>query len=159
MLKDLETKITQLVENEIVTSVFELISIKVSSAGRRTIISIAMDRDSGGITVAECAEWNRQIGRRLDEEGCLEGPYVIEVSSPGLDRQLKTQEDFNRVVGKNLRVHYRNAEGAPVQGTMTLIKVEQDAVLLKSPESDKEIRLSLSEIISAKQDIQVAKKG
>ena len=42
---------------------------------------------------------------------------------------------------------------------MTLIKVEQDAVLLKSPESDKEIRLSLSEIISAKQDIQVAKKG
>ena len=81
----------------------ELVEIVLGGGRRRRMLRVFVDRP-GGITVDECARLNRLIGGALDIEDLIEGSYVLEVSSPGLDRVLKTDRDFARSAGRKVRV-------------------------------------------------------
>jgi len=63
------------------------------------VLRLLVDRIGGGISVAECEALNTFLGTKLDEEGIMEERYLLEVSSPGLDRPLKTDPDFRRAMG------------------------------------------------------------
>lgn len=81
----------------------ELVELAVSGGGRRQLVRIFVDR-TDGITVDECAAISREIADVFDTRDPIAGTYVLEVSSPGLTRPLKTDRDFERVVGKALRL-------------------------------------------------------
>jgi ribosome maturation factor RimP len=81
----------------------ELVELAVSGGHRRKIVRIFVDRPDG-ITVDECAALSRDIADILDTRDPVDGTYLLEVSSPGLTRPLKTDRDFERVVGKSLRL-------------------------------------------------------
>lgn len=57
-----------------------------------------------GITIAQCEKINNYLSELLDKENVIEGRYLLEVSSPGLDRPVKTKRDFERVMGKILKI-------------------------------------------------------
>jgi ribosome maturation factor RimP len=86
-----------------------LVEVGTARAGRRRLIRILVDRP-GRITVDECADLSREISDRLDSELMLEEPYVLEVSSPGVGRELTTDVDWRRSVGRTLRVLMKNDE-------------------------------------------------
>jgi ribosome maturation factor RimP len=65
-----------------------------------------------GVTVDDCATTSREVGRLLDVEDLIEQPYHLEVTSPGLDRPLKTPRDFARYQGQKVKV----VTNAPVEG-------------------------------------------
>ena len=81
----------------------ELVEMAVSGGHRRKIVRIFVDRPDG-ITVDECAALSRDIADMLDTRDPIDSTYLLEVSSPGLTRPLKTDRDFERVVGKSLRL-------------------------------------------------------
>ena len=81
----------------------ELVELVVSGSHRRQIVRIFVDRPDG-ITVDECAALSRDIADMLDTRDPIDGTYLLEVSSPGLTRPLKTNRDFERVAGKALRL-------------------------------------------------------
>jgi len=81
----------------------ELVELSVSGDHRRKIVRIFVDRPDG-ITVGECAALSRDIADILDTRDPIDGTYLLEVSSPGLTRPLKTDRDFERMVGKALRL-------------------------------------------------------
>lgn len=81
----------------------ELVELAISGGHRRQIVRIFVDRPDG-ITVDECAALSRDIADILDTRDPIDGTYLLEVSSPGLTRPLKTDRDFERVVGKSLRL-------------------------------------------------------
>ena len=81
----------------------ELVELSVSGGHRRKIVRIFVDRPDG-ITVDECAALSRDIADILDTRDPIDGTYLLEVSSPGLTRLLKTDRDLERVVGKSLRL-------------------------------------------------------
>ena len=81
----------------------ELVEMAISGGHRRKIVRIFVDRPDG-ITVDECAALSRDIADILDTRDPIDGTYLLEVSSPGLTRPLKTDRDFERVVGKSLRL-------------------------------------------------------
>lgn len=97
----------------------ELIDLKVRRQGRTVVIQILVDRPRGGITMDECATFNRKICEKIDAGGILppigslrplgslreEEEYSLEVSSPGVDRPLKTKQDFLRNIGRHVRIH------------------------------------------------------
>ena len=64
------------------------------------------ERDSraGGITIDECGLMNEELSALLDKDDFIPESYVLEVSSPGLDRPLKTKRDFDRVIGEMVRI-------------------------------------------------------
>ncbi len=99
----------------------DLVELAVSGNHRRQIVRIFVDRPDG-ITVDECATLSRDIADMLDTRDPIDGTYLLEVSSPGLTRPLKTDRDFERVVGKALRLVVDGL--GVVVGTLLLVKAD-----------------------------------
>jgi ribosome maturation factor RimP len=82
---------------------FELVDIEYLSEHGRWVLRIYVDGDDG-ITLDDCARVSNEIGDLIDVNDILEHEYVLEVSSPGLNRPLKKEKDFLKAVGKKVKV-------------------------------------------------------
>lgn len=81
----------------------DLVDMQLSGSPRNRTLRIDVDRMEG-ITVDECARLSRGIADVLDTHDPISGRYVLEVSSPGLDRPLKSDRDYERAVGQTVRI-------------------------------------------------------
>jgi len=82
----------------------ELIDITYKRETGRKVLKILADTESG-ITMDECAKMNEIIGEVLNRENFIDENYILEISSPGLDRPLRTKQDYLRIKGKRIRVY------------------------------------------------------
>ena len=112
---------------------YELVDIEFAAQGRDRVIRVLLDKP-GGITVGDCAIFSRRLSDRLDMNQTLPGGYRLEVSSPGLDRPIRTLEAVERFAGHRvaLTTHEahdgrRNWDGtlAGPDGTRVGVKMEQ----------------------------------
>ena len=88
---------------------FEVVECRVGGSQRRPLIQLRIDRPGastagGGITVDECAAVSRALEPWLDAEAVGEGRYVLEVSSPGLERPLRRADEWRRFLGREVEV-------------------------------------------------------
>ena len=143
----------------------ELIEIQYRKTGPKSVITFIADKD-GGITLEECVEINRRLGAyfdslssQMDEPGMapLQGPYTLEVSSPGLDRPLVSQRDFERAIGQTLRVTEREISGNVRTQVAKLISVQDGALLLELEGLKETKELTLSSVIKAVREIRFRK--
>jgi len=81
----------------------ELIDVELGGPGGRQILRIFIDK-SGGVSLDDCSSISRAVSAALDVEDPIQGAYDLEVSSPGLDRPLRTPEHFQKFAGKRVRV-------------------------------------------------------
>jgi ribosome maturation factor RimP len=81
----------------------EVLEVTLSGRGKGTLMRVTIDR-SGGVTLDDCERFSRSLGLLLDAEDSLQGPFNLEVSSPGLNRPLTALKDFERSKGKLVRV-------------------------------------------------------
>ncbi len=81
----------------------ELVSVGILGSGKRTVLKVVVDKE-GGVTVGDCERMSRSLEALLDVEDPIRRSYLLEVSSPGLDRPLVTQRDFERNIGKLARI-------------------------------------------------------
>lgn len=86
---------------------YELVDLDLRT-GRGGLIRIFIDKEPA-VTLTDCEYVSKQIGDLLDVEDPLPGEYVLEVSSPGTDRRLRTAAHFAEVVGAEIRVEMRRA--------------------------------------------------
>ena len=97
--------------------------------GGRLMVRLLVDK-IGGVTVHDCTRLNRQIGQALEVSPAVEEPYVLEVSSPGLDRPLMTPRDFERAIGEPVELHMRQALEGKMQIDGNLLVVQPEAVVV-----------------------------
>ena len=83
----------------------DLVDIIYRYEGRDLVLRILIDRPEGGISLGECANLNQEVSRILDEKDILQERYILEVSSPGLDRPLNSRADYLRCINKQVRVN------------------------------------------------------
>jgi len=89
---------------------FELVDVEYVREAGLWYLRAYIDKE-GGITINDCEEVSRLFGDKLDEEDFIEDAYVMEVSSPGLDRPLKKEKDYVRSMGKKVEIRtYRPVE-------------------------------------------------
>jgi ribosome maturation factor RimP len=81
----------------------DLIDVIHRYEGRDLVLRLLVDKPDGGITLGECALLNRELGNIMDEKNILQERCILEVSSPGLDRPLATENDFRRSLNKNVK--------------------------------------------------------
>ena len=81
----------------------ELEDIELSKMRGKALLRVFIDKE-GGVTIDDCERVSRELEAILDVEDPIPCSYVLEVSSPGLDRPLKGAGDFKRFEGKNVRV-------------------------------------------------------
>ncbi|MGA7828520.1 MAG: ribosome maturation factor RimP [Geobacteraceae bacterium] len=88
----------------LVTSLgLELVDVEYKREGRQMMLRIFLDK-VGGITLDDCAAVSKEFSALLDVEDIIPGKFTLEVSSPGLDRPLKSLSDFVRFSGKLVKV-------------------------------------------------------
>ena len=88
----------------------ELVDIEFARAGRDSVLRLFIDKE-GGVNLDDCANVSRELSAILDVEDVIPGHYSLEVSSPGLDRPLKKPADYERFVGRLVKV--RTFEALP----------------------------------------------
>jgi ribosome maturation factor RimP len=104
-------ELTRLLEPTIEQLGYELADLELKLAGRDSLVRVFIDKPEG-VGLADCETVSRQVSAVLDVEDPVPGHYVLEVSSPGLDRKLKKPAHFRRYVGEEIRVQLR----FPVEG-------------------------------------------
>lgn len=129
----------------------ELVDIIYRYEGRDLLLRALIDKPEGGITLDECAYINSHIGQILDNKGILNMRYILEVSSPGLDRELLNKKDFLRCINKNVKIFLNAPVNEKIEWDGIIVKVEGDSVFI-----DREgvnIEIPLAKIRKAKQII------
>ena len=86
---------------------FDLVRVRISGAGQRTLQIMAERLDDGTMTVEDCATISRSVSALLDVEDPINGIYSLEVSSPGLDRPLTRPQDYTRFAGLEVKIEVR----------------------------------------------------
>ena len=81
----------------------ELIEVEIGGAGGRQTLRLFIDK-AGGVSLEDCSSVSRSVSAALDVEDPIAGAYDLEVSSPGLDRPLRTPEHFEKFKGSKVRV-------------------------------------------------------
>ena len=95
--------VAELIEPVFRENNIELVDVEYKKTGRIWVLRIFIDRNHG-VTVGDCQKLSRQIEDLIEVHELISVPYVLEVSSPGLDRSLKKERDFLRNKGKRVQV-------------------------------------------------------
>ncbi len=99
-------ELTKLLEPAVEQLGYELSDLEVKVGGRHGVIRLFIDK-ADGVGLEDCETVSRQVSALLDVEDPVPGHYVLEVSSPGLDRRLTKVEHFERFMGEDIRVKLR----------------------------------------------------
>ena len=129
----------------------ELIELNVRRRGKTVIVDIIVDRPEGGITIGECTRINKKVNRGIEEKQWFGEDYEVDVSSPGLDRALRTQKDFLRVLGREVRFHLLEPVEGKVEQLGEVYEVNESQILIKKKE--KIVTIPLKDISKAAQVI------
>jgi ribosome maturation factor RimP len=125
-----KAQLIELLEPALAAMGFELADLD-AHLGRRGLLRLYIDRD-GGVTVDDCQRVSEQVGALLDVEDPLPGSYVLEVSSPGFDRRLRTRAHFERFVGERVRIELKDPRDGRRNFVGRLSGVEDDDALLEA---------------------------
>jgi ribosome maturation factor RimP len=143
----IKEKIAGLIAPIIDAHQIDLIDIELKGKPGQLVLRIYVDM-VGGIGLDQCAVISREISDVLDMADLIQGRYRLEVSSPGLDRPLKSARDFERNIGRQVRVNYRGEDGVVATLTGTIKTVTENEVFL---EVDSQLhRVALTTIVLAK---------
>ena len=138
----------------------ELVEMNFRKTSGRSVLLIIADKPSG-ITLDDCALINRMLSQYFDslqdEGGFFSTPYYLEVNSPGLDRPLKTEADFRRVTGQQVRVAFRNDRGAGLVLVGEVLGLENGVLTIQPAGEEQRVSLSLASITKASRAIRIGK--
>ena len=102
-------QITAIIEPAVTALGFEMVGVEHIAQGRHSLLRVYIDHPDG-IDVEDCADVSRQVSAVLDVEDPIKGEYTLEVSSPGLDRPLFSDEQFARFTGQLADLRLRVAQ-------------------------------------------------
>ena len=140
----LDEKIICEIEKIVVKFGAELYDAKYFLSGKTQMLRIFADTKTG-ITLDECADISRYVSQYLDLIDFSKGAYTLEVSSPGITRTLADVKDFERVIGKNISVRYRNEDSRLRKKTGVLKAVSEEKLAFENGEE-----IEFSSILSGK---------
>ncbi|CAH0346152.1 MULTISPECIES: ribosome maturation factor RimP [unclassified Bacillus (in: firmicutes)] len=100
-------KVTEVVE-ELVTPILdesglELVEVEYAKEGKSWFLRVYIDKE-GGVDIEDCGQVSEKLSEKLDELDPIPQNYFLEVSSPGAERPLKKEKDFQKAIGKNVYI-------------------------------------------------------
>jgi ribosome maturation factor RimP len=101
--KKIINEVSPLAEGFLHESDMEMVDLEFQFESGRWTLRIFIDKE-GGVTVDDCANVNKELGYLIEAKNIIDYHYVLEVSSPGLNRPLKKEKDFIRSIGKMVKL-------------------------------------------------------
>jgi len=149
---DLKEAISELVRPVVAAEAMELVDVQLAGTRNRRMLRIFIDKP-GGVTLDDCENISTQVGALLDLNDLIEGSYTLEVSSPGLDRPLKSGRDFCRALGRRVRVEL----STPMSGRNLLrgrvVQVQGETITLEEEPGDR-LAIPLDAVARARVEVE-----
>jgi ribosome maturation factor RimP len=146
---DIRAKLTELAEASLLNSSQFIVDV-IASARNLSKITVIVDGDQG-VTIGDCSLISRELGKKLDELDLGNSNYVLEVSTPGLDHPLKLNRQFQKNVGRGLKVHRKDK--SIVLGKLAVVDPGSIRLKMESREGktviDQELLIPFDEIEKA----------
>jgi len=149
--EEIEKRVAELLEPILEEEGLELYDVEWSPAGRYSYLRIYIDRE-GGVTIGDCERVSHQISDLLDVEDLINTRYFLEVSSPGLTRELKKPLHYQKSVGSMVRVVLKRVGelGRTLEGTLK--EADDEGFTLLTEEG--EVRREYHEVARAQLEIE-----
>ena len=148
-----DPKIQEIVRQTIENTDFKVVEIEIKSSHGRKTIGVFLDSENG-ITIEQCREFSRIIGDRFEQDNAMEGEYVLEVSSPGVDRPIREDWQFRKNIGRDVLLQINNADNTITEYKGKIESLSDDVLGLrvkgKRREQDQLHEFLLSTIQSAR---------
>jgi ribosome maturation factor RimP len=131
---------------------FEFVELATTRELGRKVLRVVVDRP-GGVDLDALSQLSATVSRHLDQEGYEDGPYGLEVSSPGIERPLKWPEHFVRSVGEQVKVKTTAPMAGSRTHTGTLVSADEDAIVIATADGDEgtgDLRVPYADIVSAR---------
>ena len=125
----------------------ELVDVEYKKTGKTWVLRVFIDKNQG-VTVYDCQELSREIEDLIEIHELIDDHYVLEVSSPGLDRPLKKAADFLRNKGKRIQVKTYSPINNKKENAGTVIDFVNGTLFLEDKKNI--LKISLTEIAQAK---------
>ena len=123
----------------------EFVHLELSGSKRNPIIRVFADKE-GGIGIEDCVNISRSLEDTSELDEAVPGTYILEVSSPGLDRGLYTLSDFEKFVGKLAKVKISSGEQKALNGR--IVSVDGDDIIFDDRTSG-QLRFSFDSVVKA----------
>jgi ribosome maturation factor RimP len=125
----------------------DFVALELKGSKRNLVVRVIVDQD-GGITLSTCAAISRTVSHQLEAADLIPGRYRLDVSSPGVDWPLKTARDFQRHLGREVSLHYRDGETTvAVEGT---IQSASDAEIVIVAKEGQNVSVPLPQVEAGK---------
>jgi ribosome maturation factor RimP len=145
--ESLEARIAALAEQTAAAIGMEVVLVEIMGGGNRSIVRVFIDQP-GGVSLDDCERFSKRLSVLLDVEDWIPFSYVLEVSSPGLDRPLINEMDFQRFAGRNAKIRTR----LPLEGQRNfkgkILRTGQGRVIIELGQG-KQVEISMAEIEKA----------
>ncbi len=143
--------VEQIVEPIVNDLNLELVDIEYVKEGKSWFLRVFIDKDQG-IDIEECGMVSEKLSEKLDELDPIPYNYFLEVSSPGAERPLKKQKDYEKAVGKNVHIKtYEPIDGEKIfEGVLTNFTGDTVTVEVKIKTRKKTIEIPFEKVASAR---------
>jgi ribosome maturation factor RimP len=131
MQYDIEEKTREIIKPLVKIRKISIYDVLFLKRGRRKVLRIYIDKP-GGVTIGDCAQISREISMVLSVEGFIDEPYTLEVSSPGINRTLRTKEHFVQNVGNDIAIHTKELIGEQRNFSGRLEDVDEGDIIIRS---------------------------
>jgi len=147
---DLRPLVTRVVES----MGLELVELVIKGSHGSRLLRVDIDRAGvPGVNVEDCRQVSRELSAALDDADPIASRYVLEVSSPGIDRPIRTPDDIRRNTGR--RVYISATDEQDVQSSYRgRLLGHDDGCLVLSDDEQGEIRIPLNGIVEARQELE-----
>ncbi len=106
----------------------EFVHLEIAGTKRNQVVRIFADKD-GGITIEDCSNVSRSVEAAMDADDFMPAAYVLEVSSPGLDRELYSLSDFEKFAGKLAKLKMADGFDGPKALNGRIVRVDEDSIV------------------------------
>lgn len=149
-------RITELVEPSLRQLGVELYDAQWLARGRTPILRLMIDKPEG-VDLDDCARVANAVSAVLDAYDPIEDRYELEVSSPGAERPLRNQQDWERALGRRVNVRFRHGEDEVVlEGRLLELGLSDASVTVEARErkSVVPVRIALDDVIAARRALE-----
>ena len=142
-------KVEEIAERVISSEGMELLLVEYKQQGGRWVLTVYIDKE-GGVGLNDCQNISRQLSTILDVEDVIPQRYTLEVSSPGLNRPLVKEKDYNRFRGRKVKIETLN----PIEGRKrfigSIIGCHDGMVSLVLKKGEQPVTIPLKEVAKAR---------
>ena len=148
----LQEALKNLAESIIRDEGMDLVDMEYFEKGARSVLRFFIAKD-GGVTLDNCADISKQISIALDVEDIIEHKYILEVSSPGINRSLKKDSDFIRAIGNKVKIQVNEPINGQKNFRGELLKYDGNKAIITH--DNKTIEITRENINKARLNIEI----